>query len=54
MTMVVVTHELGFAREAASHVVFMDRGAIVEQGQPSKVLTAPDEQRTRDFIGAVL
>jgi polar amino acid transport system ATP-binding protein len=54
MTMIVVTHELGFAREAASHVVFMDRGGIVEQGQPSKVLTAPDEQRTRDFIGAVL
>ncbi len=54
ITMLVVTHELGFAREAASQVVFMDRGRIVEQGPPAVVLSAPAEQRTRDFIGAVL
>lgn len=52
MTMIVVTHELAFARDAASNVVFMDRGRIVEQGLPSKILTEPSEQRTRDFIGA--
>lgn len=52
MTMIVVTHELAFARDAASNVVFMDRGRIVEQGLPSKILTEPSKQRTRDFIGA--
>ena len=52
MTMIVVTHELAFARDAASNVVFMDRGRIVEQGPPVKILTEPSEQRTRDFIGA--
>lgn len=52
MTMIVVTHELAFARDAASNVVFMDRGRIVEQGLPLKILTEPSEQRTRDFIGA--
>ena len=52
MTMIVVTHELAFARDAASNVVFMDRGRIVEQGLPSKILMEPSEQRTRDFIGA--
>jgi polar amino acid transport system ATP-binding protein len=54
MTMVVVTHELGFAREVAHRVVFMDRGSIVETGTPQQVLTHPREQRTRDFIAAVL
>jgi len=52
MTMIVVTHELAFARDAASNVVFMDRGRIIEQGPPAKILTEPSEQRTRDFIGA--
>lgn len=52
MTMIVVTHELAFARDAASNVVFMDRGRIVEQGLPTTILTEPTEQRTRDFIGA--
>jgi len=54
MTMIVVTHELGFAREVASDVVFMDKGEIVEQGPPQTVLVAPKQARTRDFIAAVL
>jgi polar amino acid transport system ATP-binding protein len=52
--MIVVTHELGFAREVANEVVFMDRGAIVERGSPQEVLVHPKQQRTRDFIAAVL
>ena len=54
MTMIVVTHELGFAREVAGRVVFMDRGRIVEMGPPQQVLGSPREARTRDFIAAVL
>jgi polar amino acid transport system ATP-binding protein len=52
-TMVVVTHEIGFAREAADTVVFLDAGRIVEQGPPAQVLDAPREERTRAFLGAV-
>jgi polar amino acid transport system ATP-binding protein len=52
-TMVVVTHEIGFAREAADTVVFLDAGRIVEQGPPSQVLDSPREERTRVFLGAV-
>lgn len=54
MTMVVVTHELGFAREVAHRVVFMDQGRIVESGTPQQVLGSPTEKRTQDFIAAVL
>ena len=54
MTMIVVTHELGFAREVADRVVFMDGGAIVEQGPAATILTAPRHPRTRDFIAAVI
>ena len=54
MTMIVVTHELGFAREVADRVVFMDHGAIVEQGPAEAVLSAPREERTRAFLSAVL
>ena len=54
MTMIVVTHEIGFAREVADHVVFMDDGVIVESGPPSKVLDDPQEQRTKDFLAHVL
>jgi len=54
MTMIVVTHEIGFAREVADHVVFMDDGVIVEAGPPSAVLDNPTEQRTRDFLAHVL
>jgi len=54
MTMVVVTHEMGFARSVASRVVFMDEGVIVEQGAPDAVLTAPQEERTKLFLSKVL
>ena len=54
MTMVVVTHEMGFAREVADRVVFMDGGVVVEQGEPRQVLTAPQHERTREFLGKVL
>jgi polar amino acid transport system ATP-binding protein len=54
ITMVVVTHELGFAREVADRVVFMDAGAVVEQGPAEVVLAAPRHPRTRDFISAVI
>ncbi|WP_174362172.1 ATP-binding cassette domain-containing protein [uncultured Caballeronia sp.] len=54
MTMIVVTHELGFAREVANRVVFMDQGKIVETGTPEQVLSQPQQQRTQDFISAVL
>lgn len=54
MTMVVVTHEIGFAREVADRVIFMDGGVIVEQGAPSEVLVQPKEERTRAFLRRVL
>ncbi|MFE5189963.1 amino acid ABC transporter ATP-binding protein [Streptomyces sp. NPDC056628] len=53
-TLVIVTHEIGFAREIADRVVFMDAGRIVEQGPPSEVLDAPRHERTRDFLSKVL
>ena len=53
MTMIVVTHEIGFAREAGDNVVFMDEGVVVEEGAPEDVLTAPREPRTRAFLGKV-
>ena len=54
MTMVVVTHEMGFAREAADAIIFMDEGQIVERGKPKDVLDRPKEERTRRFLGLVL
>jgi polar amino acid transport system ATP-binding protein len=54
MTMIVVTHEIGFAHEVADRVVFMDGGVIVEQGKPADVLDNPREERTRRFLGLVL
>jgi polar amino acid transport system ATP-binding protein len=54
MTMMVVTHELGFAREVADCVVFMADGVVVETGSPDEVLTRPRRQRTKDFLGKVL
>ncbi len=54
MTMIVVTHEMGFARDVADDVVFMDEGVIVEQGRPEQVIDAPREERTRRFLGLVL
>ena len=54
MTMVVVTHEIGFAREVADQVVFMDEGEIVERGAPSEVIDNPQHQRTKEFFAKVL
>ena len=54
MTMIVVTHEIGFAREVADRVIFMDGGVIVEQGAPEDVLGNPKEERTRAFLKRVL
>lgn len=54
MTMVVVTHEIGFAREVADHVIFMDGGYIVEEGTPEEVIQHPKEKRTIDFLSKVL
>ncbi|MGW1749107.1 amino acid ABC transporter ATP-binding protein [Streptomyces sp. NPDC002092] len=53
-TLVIVTHEIGFAREIADRVVFIDGGRIVEQGPPSEVLDRPQHERTRDFLSKVL
>ncbi|MFJ3801114.1 amino acid ABC transporter ATP-binding protein [Streptomyces sp. NPDC090088] len=53
-TLVIVTHEIGFAREIADRVVFIDEGRIVEQGPPSEVLDKPRHERTRDFLSKVL
>jgi polar amino acid transport system ATP-binding protein len=54
MTMVVVTHEMGFAREVADRVVMMDAGQIVEIAEPARFFTAPESPRTRAFIDAVI
>jgi polar amino acid transport system ATP-binding protein len=54
MTMIVVTHEIEFAREVADRVVFMDGGKVVEEGPPSQVLDSPREERTKQFLGLVL
>ncbi len=54
MTMIVVTHEMAFARDVGDRVIFMDEGVIVEQGTPAKLLTDPDHQRTRDFLARIL
>ena len=54
MTMLVVTHELGFAKEVSDQVVFMDGGVIVEQSKPAQVLESPQEERTKQFLGLVL
>ena len=54
MTMLVVTHEMGFAREVSNQVIFMDEGVIVEQGSPEQVIRDPKEERTKRFLGLVL
>jgi len=53
MTMVVVTHEMGFARDVADHVIFMDRGIIVEEGPPEQVFEHTSNERTRAFLGMI-
>jgi polar amino acid transport system ATP-binding protein len=54
MTMVVVTHEMGFAREAGDSLVFMDGGVIVESGEPRALLANPQHERTKSFLAKVL
>jgi polar amino acid transport system ATP-binding protein len=54
MTMIVVTHEMGFARDVASRVVFMDEGVVLEEGPPAEVLGNPRQERTKRFLGLVL
>ncbi|WAM34965.1 amino acid ABC transporter ATP-binding protein [Caldicellulosiruptor morganii] len=54
MTMLVVTHEMGFAREVADRVVFMDKGRIIEEGLPEEIFTNPKEERTRQFLQKIL
>jgi polar amino acid transport system ATP-binding protein len=54
MTMIVVTHEMGFAREAAARVLFMDGGVILEEGRPADIFTSPQNERTRQFLQSVL
>ena len=54
MTMAVVTHEMGFAREVATRVMFMDEGVILEQGTPERIFSDPKEERTKNFLASVL
>ena len=54
MTMIVVTHEMGFAREAASRVIFMDQGSIEEEGPPEEIFSKPQKERTKLFLNSIL
>jgi L-cystine transport system ATP-binding protein len=54
ITMIVVTHEIAFAEEVASKIVFMDGGVVVEQGKPNEILVSPKEERTKEFLARVL
>lgn len=53
MTMICVTHEIGFAREVCSRIIFMEHGEVVEQGSPNKMLKHPDLERTKEFLGKI-
>jgi polar amino acid transport system ATP-binding protein len=54
MSMVVVTHEMGFAREVADRVIFMDNGQVVESGHPTQVFDTPQHERTKAFLSKIL
>jgi len=54
MTMIVVTHETGFAKEVGDRVIFMDDGIIVEEGKPEKIFSNPEHERTRRFLSMIL
>ena len=54
MTMLVVTHEMGFARKVASRVVFMEEGGIVEEGESEAFFSSPREERTREFLKSIM
>jgi ABC-type polar amino acid transport system ATPase subunit len=53
MTMIVVTHEMGFAREVGNRILFLDEGRILEEGPPGQIFNAPREERTRSFLSRV-
>ena len=53
ITMIVVTHEIGFAHDVASRVVFMDGGKVIEQGRPEEVIDHPKEERTKQFLSNI-
>ena len=54
MTMIVVSHEMGFAREVANRVVMMDEGVVVEEGTPDQIFSAPAQERTKTFLSKIL
>ena len=54
MTMIIVTHEMGFAREVADKVLFMGEGRVIEQGPPQELFGSPKDQRVKDFIQSIL
>jgi L-cystine transport system ATP-binding protein len=54
ITMIVVTHEMAFAQEAANHVIFMDGGVVVEEGSPNEIFVNPKEERTKKFLSRIL
>ncbi|HEY5640839.1 MAG TPA: amino acid ABC transporter ATP-binding protein [Dehalococcoidia bacterium] len=54
MTMIVVTHEIGFAREVADRVIFMDEGVVLEEGTPAEIIDSPREERTKSFLGRIV
>ena len=54
MTMIVVTHEMGFAREVGDRVIMMDEGAIIEQGKPGELFASPKNERTQSFLSKII
>ncbi|NRA88774.1 MAG: amino acid ABC transporter ATP-binding protein, partial [Rhizobiales bacterium] len=54
MTMIVVTHEMGFAKEVADHVIFMDEGTVIERAEPKTFFSAPSHARTREFLNMII
>ena len=54
MTMIVVTHEMGFAREVADRVIFMAEGQIIEEGKPNEIFSSPKDERTKQFLQNIL
>jgi polar amino acid transport system ATP-binding protein len=54
MTMIIATHEMGFARDIANRVCFLDQGRILEQGPPERIFTAPEQPRTAEFLQSII
>ena len=54
MTMLIATHEMGFARDIADRVCFLDEGVILEQGEPERIFTSPEQPRTRQFLDRII